>query len=110
LLELLRYMVSDIRKLIGMVNSLTTSSLKMNAVLAAHTHPILPGGNPVTAPLPGAAPSIELGIAAATDSVGKTIVDFTSQVSSTINSITGEMDYLKAGGSKFIISKYNNTN
>tara|TARA_R110000796_G_scaffold82182_1_gene180507 strand:+ start:896 stop:1858 length:963 start_codon:yes stop_codon:yes gene_type:complete len=110
LLELLRYMVEDIRKLTGMINSLTTASIKMNSVLAAHTHPILPGGNPVTAPLPGAAPSIELGIIAVTDSMGKVIVDFQSQVSSTINSITGEMDYLKAGGNKFIISKYNNTN
>jgi hypothetical protein len=101
LLELLRYMVDDIKKLTGMVNSLTTASLKMNAVLAAHTH--IGATGPV-------APSIELGIAVAADSVGKTIVDFQSQVSSTINSITGEMDYLKAGGNKFIISKYNNTN
>ena len=101
LLELLRYMVDDIRKLTGMVNSLTTASLKMNSVLALHTH--IGAAGPV-------APSIELGIAVVADSVGKTIVDFQSQVSSTINSITGEMDYLKAGGSKFIISKYNNTN
>ena len=101
LLELLRFMVDDIRKLTGMVNSLTTSSLKMNAVLAAHTH--IGATGPV-------APSVELGIAVAADSVAKTVVDFHSQVSSTVNSITGEMDYLKAGGSKFIISKYNNTN
>tara|TARA_R100001082_G_scaffold108580_2_gene84035 strand:- start:1788 stop:2735 length:948 start_codon:yes stop_codon:yes gene_type:complete len=106
LLEILRIIVEDIRRINGMVNSLATKQVALDAALVAHTHLVMP--------LPPAAliaiPSVELGIAATADAAQIAALDFPSHASHTANSITSEIDYLKPGGSKYIISKFNNTN
>ena len=105
LVKLLRNIVEDIRTLNGLINSLATKQVSLDAVLAAHTH--------ITASAVGpgvAAPSIELAIAATIDAVQIGTMDFPSNISVATNSITSEIDYLKPCGSNYIISKYNNTN
>ena len=105
LLEILRIVVDDIRRLNGMINSLATKQVALDATLAAHTHVTVSAAGPGVA-----APSIELAIAATADAAQIASLDFPSHASSMSNSISSEMDYLKPGGSKYIISKFNNTN
>tara|TARA_A100001515_G_scaffold81178_2_gene64355 strand:- start:16524 stop:17474 length:951 start_codon:yes stop_codon:yes gene_type:complete len=105
LVKLLRNIVEDIRTLNGLVNSLATKQVALDATLAAHTHITACGVGPGLA-----APSIELAVAATADAVQLSAMDFPSHISVATNSITSEIDYLKPCGSKYIISKYNNTN
>ena len=105
LVEIIRIIVDDIRRLNGMINSLALKQVALDATLAAHTHVTVSAAGPGVA-----APSIELAIAATADATQIAALDFTSHASQVANSITSELDYLKPGGSKYIISKFNNTN
>ena len=88
-----------------MINSLALKQVALDATLAAHTHVTVSAAGPGVA-----APSIELAIAATADATQIAALDFPSHASQVANSITSELDYLKPGGSKYIISKFNNTN
>jgi len=105
LVKLLRNIVEDIRTLNGLINSLATKQVSLDAVLAAHTHITTSAVGPGLA-----APSIELAVASVIDAVQISTMDFPSNISVATNSITSEIDYLKPCGSNYIISKYNNTN
>jgi hypothetical protein len=105
LLDFLKTVQDDLVAITGMVNSLATKQIALDAALSSHTHiTVSPAG-------PGlAAPSIELALAAVADSVAITSLDIPSHTSQVINCMSTKSDYLSSGGSKYILSYYNKTN
>jgi len=103
--EFLESLYSDVRALAGMINSLATKQVALDAALAAHTHITACGAGPGIA-----TPSIELAIAATSDAASIVALDFPSHAFQLINTTTAKIDYLTPGGAKYILSKYNHTN
>ena len=110
LVELLEYMLEDIRILASTVFDLALAQQSYELVLTAHTHPVVTGGDPFTAPLPGAAPSVLVGVGTAAKSIKSLITSYPDLVITNINSLLEDLEYLKGFGGKHILSKKNNTN
>ncbi len=110
LVELLEYMLEDIRILASTVFDLALAQQTYELILTAHTHPVLPGGDPITAPSIGAAPSVTVGIGTAAKSIKSLITSYPDLVITNINSLLEDLEYLKGFGGKHILSKKNNTN
>jgi hypothetical protein len=110
LVEVLEYMLEDIRILASTVFDLALAQQAYELVLTGHTHPIAPGGDPFTAPLIGAAPSVTVGIGTAAKSIKSLITSYPDLVITNINSLLEDLEYLKGFGGKHILSKKNNTN
>lgn len=104
--EFLESLYSDVIALTGMVNSLSTKQVALDAALAAHTHVVI--GTPLTGLT--AIPSVELAIAASADAASQIAQDFPSHAFQVVNTTTTKIDYLTPGGAKYILSKYNHTN
>ena len=110
LVELLEYMLEDTRILASTVMDLALAQQQYELILTGHTHPVVPGGDPFTAPLIGAAPSVAVGIGTAVKSIKTLITSYPDLVVSNINSLLEDLEYLKSFGGKHILSKKNNTN
>ena len=91
----------DLRTVTAAVHKLTVASIKLNSALGTHTHT-----DPMTA-LTG--PSIEMGVAAAVDSIERAIVDIPSQINEIINRVVMDIEFLKPSG-RYILSSRNNVN
>jgi len=105
LVQLLKYMVDDSRRLAQMIHSLSLSQASLEAMLTAHTH--VTGG----AAGPGVAiPSIELGVFCGTSQIKRLISDIPSQVMQTFNNIAEEIEFLEVYGPKYINSRSNHVN
>lgn len=105
LVEFLTIVNDQIKKLNSLVNSLALKQVALDAALAAHTHITTSAAGPGLA-----APSIEAAIACSVDAAQMGILDFPSHVNVLLNSLSAAQDYIKPGGSKFIVSQYNKTN
>lgn len=105
LVQLLKYMVDDTRRLAQMIHSLSLSQASLEAMLTAHTH--ITGG----AAGPGVAiPSIELGVFCGTSQIKRLIADIPSQVIQTFNNIAEEIEFLEVYGPRYINSRSNHVN
>ncbi len=105
LVEFLNITIDLIKKSNSLINSLATKQVALDAALSSHTHPTLcPAGGGVAAPAPAVV------TACAIDATAIASLDFPSHAFILTNAITAAQDYIKPGGSKFIISKYNKTN
>ena len=104
LLSILNHMMKRLSSLNSLVNSLAPKQVALDAAMAAHTHIIAPTIPPI------AVPSIEAAVACTVDATQMAIMDFPSHINNLVNIKTSQLDHLKAGGSNFIISKYNRTN
>lgn len=101
LLKYLKTIHDDMVSIVGMINSLATKQIVLDATLASHVHLTATG---VTLP------SLELAVAATTDAIQITAQDIQSHTLQLINSQATKSDYLKSNGSKYILSHYNKTN
>lgn len=102
LVQLLRYMVDDSRRLAQMIHSLTLSQAALEAMLAAHVH---------VDPLSGVTlPSIEMGVFCASSQIKRLIIDIPSQIMQTFNNIAEEIEFLEPYGTRYINSKANHVN
>ena len=108
LVDLLKLMQDDISALAGAINSLATKQIALDSAISTHTHSIVP--DPTSPTTVGTLPSLALSIACLVDSLQITALDMPSHTSAILNSMGATQDYLKSGGSKYILSKYNKTN
>jgi hypothetical protein len=106
--EILNIISNDLELIVGMVNSLATKQLALDSALAAHTHSVIP--DPTSPTLLGTLPSLTAATACAIDAAQLGFLDFPSHFNRNISIISHRQEYLKKGGSKFILSSYNNTN
>jgi hypothetical protein len=105
LVQLLKYMVDDSRRLAQMIHSISLSQASLEAMLTAHTH--VTGG----AAGPGVAiPSIELGVFCSTSQIKRLISDIPSQITQTFNNIAEEIEFLEQYGPRYINSRSNHVN
>ena len=105
LVQLLKYMVDDSRRLAQMIHSITLSQASIESMLACHTHTT--GG----AAGPGVAiPSIELGVFVAGSQIKRLVTDIPSQIVQTFNNIAEELEFLESFGPKYINSRSNHVN
>tara|TARA_R110000796_G_scaffold16996_1_gene52587 strand:+ start:1713 stop:2699 length:987 start_codon:yes stop_codon:yes gene_type:complete len=105
LVQLLKYMIDDSRRLAQMIHSISLSQASLEAMLTAHTH--VTGG----AAGPGVAiPSIEMGIFCATSQIKRLICDIPSQITQTFNNIAEEIEFLEVYGPRYINSRSNHVN
>lgn len=91
--EFLSKIQKDISALTGMINSISTKQLALNAALASHVHVLLPTLDPVTG-LPSVAPSPTLAVAASVDSIQTACLDIPSHIGQQANTAAETMDYL----------------
>ncbi len=108
LVDLLKLMQDDISALAGMANALATRQVALDAAISTHTHSVVP--DPTSPTLLGTLPSLALSFACLVDSLQITALDMPSQTAALLNSMGLTQDYLKSGGSKYILSRYNKTN
>tara|TARA_R100000406_G_scaffold92032_2_gene80497 strand:+ start:162 stop:1094 length:933 start_codon:yes stop_codon:yes gene_type:complete len=101
LVKYLNQVQDDLVAIVGMINSLATKQLALDAILASHVH--LTAAGPTL-------PSLELAVAATTDSVGITSQDFPSHTNQLVDLAATKIEYLNSDGPKYILSKYNTTN
>ena len=116
--EFLVKIQKDISALTGMINSLATKQIALDAALGSHTHPIV--AIPVNTVVVGAAgtgfangvtfPSPELAAATAADTIQITVQDQPSHVGQQVNTAAQALDYLNPISPKYILSKFNKTN
>lgn len=99
----------DIAAITGMVNSLATKQITLDAALSTHVHPVLPTVDPVTG-LPSTAPSPALAVACAADAIQISCLDVPSHVGQQVNTAAESIDYLNPISPVYILSKFNNTN
>lgn len=108
LVNFLKLMQDDVVALAGMVNSLATKQIALDSAISTHTHSVVPDStSPTTL---GTLPSLLLSIGCLQDSLQITFLDMPSHINAILNSTAASQDYLKTGGSKYILSKYNKTN
>lgn len=107
--EFLSKIQKDISALTGMINSISTKQLALNAALASHVHVLLPTLDPVTG-LPSVAPSPTLAVAASVDSIQTACLDIPSHIGQQANTAAETMDYLNPVSPVYILSKFNKTN
>lgn len=99
--ELLVLICEDLRTVTGAMHKFTLSQIKINSILAAHTH---------VDPLTGlTGPSIEMAVASSLDALEKSIIDIPSQVIEIINRVVMDIEFLKPSG-RYILSSKNNVN
>ncbi len=108
--EFLVKIQQDIAAVTGMVNSLATKQVALDAALAAHVHPLAPPvPDPITG-LPSVAPSPTLATVAALDSIQIMCLDFPSHIGQQINTAAESLDFLNPVSPLYILSKFNKTN
>jgi hypothetical protein len=107
--EFLSKIQQDISALTGMINSLATKQVALDAALSIHAHPLLPTVDPVTG-LPSVAPSPTLAVACASDSIQIACLDNPSHFGQQVNTAATNLDYLNPISPVYILSKFNNTN
>jgi len=106
--EILEIMSNDLELIVGMINSLATKQLALDAALAAHTHTVIP--DPTSLTLLGTLPSLTAATACAIDAAQIGFLDFPSHFNKNISILSNRQEYLLKGGAKYILSSYNNTN
>lgn len=108
LVKFLKLVQQDIISIVNMINSLVMNQMQLNAGLAAHMHDVIP--DPTSPTLIGTLPSKTLALATMSNSLSLMIKDIPSHGFQIMNTTASEIDYLNNDGSKYILSKYNNTN
>ena len=110
LVDLLEYMLDDIRNLASTVMDMALAQQAYELILTGHTHPWGPGLDPFTAPLPGAGPSVSVGIGTAVKSIKSLLTTYPDLVIENINTILEDIEFTKVFGGSHLLSKKNNTN
>tara|TARA_A100001391_G_C5079278_1_gene279741 strand:+ start:3306 stop:4241 length:936 start_codon:yes stop_codon:yes gene_type:complete len=105
LVHCLQEIQAHIGELANAIDSLAQKQLALDATLAAHTHITASPAGPGVA-----APSVELAAAAAADAAQLGIMDIPMHLAVIMNMTFTDADYLTAGGSKYILSRFNKTN
>ena len=108
LVKYLNQIQDDLVAIVGMINSLATKQVALDAVLAAHTHTVIP--DPTSITTLGTLPSLTLTVGATIDSVGITAMDFPSHTNQLVDIAATKAEYLNSDGPKYILSRYNTTN
>ena len=108
LVNFLKLVQDDISALAGAINSLATKQIALDAAISTHTHAVIP--DPTSPTLFGTLPSLLLSVGCLQDSLQIAFLDIPSHTSAILNSMGTTQDYLKSGGSKYILSRYNKTN
>lgn len=108
LAEILNIISNDLELIVGMINSLATKQVSLDAAIAAHTHSVIP--DPTSPTLLGTLPSLTATLACGIDAAQIGFLDFPSHFNKNISIISNRQEYLKKGGAKYILSSYNNTN
>lgn len=107
--DFLQKLQQDISALTGMINSLATKQVALDATLGSHTH-LVTTAVVGTVGTGVAAPSIELSTAAAANAIGIATQDIPSHTAQMINTTAETIDYLNPVSPVYILSKFNNTN
>lgn len=110
LVELLNYMLDDIKNLTSTVMDMALTQQAYELILTTHTHPWGPGLDPFTAPLPGAGPSVSVGVGTAAKSIKSLLTTYPDCVIGSINTVLENIEFTKAFGGSHILSKKNHTN
>lgn len=108
LVQLLKYMIDDSRRLAQMIHSLSLSQAVLETMLAAHTHSIIP--DPTSETLLGTAPSKGLAVTVGALAIKRIVSDVPSQIIQTFNNIAEEIEFLEPYGTRYINSKANHVN
>lgn len=108
LVQLLKYMIDDSRRLAQMIQSLSLSQGVLETMLAAHTHSIIP--DPTSETLLGAAPSKALAVTVGASQIKRIVSDIPSQIMHTFNNIAEEIEFLEPYGTRYINSRSNHVN
>jgi len=108
LVKFLNQIQDDLVAIVGMINSLATKQVALDAILAAHTHIVTPDPTSITGF--GTLPSLTLAVGTTIDSVGISSLDFPSHQNQLIDIAATTTEYLSSDGPKYILSKYNTTN
>ena len=99
--DLLKIMCEDLRTVTGAFHKFTIAQLKINKILAAHTHL-----DPATGTT---GPSIESAVVLSLDSLERSIVDIPNQIIDIVNKVVSDIEFLKPSG-RYILSGKNNLN
>ena len=108
LANFLKSLQKDIIAIVGMINSLATRQIALDSALSAHTHSVT--ADPFSVTGFGTLPSLTLSLATLSDSLQISAIDIPSHTDQILNTTATGQDYLKSGGSKYILSRYNKTN